>query len=386
MLQKMNNQPLQAEFGAATVIGIPSKDWGLAVYANAWAAMGGTLVYKDSATVTTITSALTTTGTNLSGIGTATGSAATDLGTANTALNTAIASCATSLLVSQAAINTCTSDLATAQTKLNTAQTTTASTSSTVSTNSGNITTAANSVNSNTTLQSQIHIRGVAVTEYGLSIAHGEVTNDVEWSWGMTPKVMQLRLYDATIAATGGLSNATANDYLAYYSTLNFDAGLSKTFLNGWRSGIVVKNLIPQTFDFKTALTAGTTPVANGSKLNLNPQVRVGLGYEQVGWFAVALDADLTKNDPAGLEDPSQYIALGAEFSTAGWTQYRIGYRADMVNAARNVASVGIGLSPRLPFFKPHFDFAITASPDIFNNGLDNATQVGAYMKFGINF
>jgi hypothetical protein len=319
----------------------------------------------------------------LVGIGTATGSAATTLATANTSLTTAITSCTN---VTAGTLASCQAALTQATTDLGKAQTTVATTSSTVSTNSNNITTAANSVSTNKTMQSQVHIRGVAVTEYGLALSHGVVTNDVEWAWGITPKVMQMRLYDATIAATSSTSNLTGNDYLAYYSTLNFDAGLSKVYLNGWRSGIVVKNVIPQSFDFKNAPTAGATPVANGSTLHLNPQVRAGFGYESIGLFSVALDADLTRNDPAGLEDPSQYLAIGGEVSTSGWVQIRAGYRADLVNAARNVASIGFGLSPRLPSFKPHFDFAITASPDIFNNGWDAATQVGVAMKFGLNF
>jgi hypothetical protein len=219
-----------------------------------------------------------------------------------------------------------------------------------------------------------------------MSISHSQVSNDIDWSWGITPKVMQLRLYDATLATSSKISKLTGNDYLAYYSTLNFDAGLAKTYLSGWRTGIVVKNVIPQSFAFKNALTAGATPIANGSTLYLKPQVRGGISYEYPKWFTVAFDADLTKNDPAGLEDPSQFVALGGELSTSGWTQIRIGYRADLVNTARNVASIGFGLSPRIPNFKTHFDFAFTASPDIFNNGWDAATQVGIAMKFGLNF
>jgi hypothetical protein len=384
-LLSLNNQPLQGEFGAATVIAIPSKEWGLAIYANAWGAMGGSLQYNDSATVTTVTAALSSAATALASSGTATGSSATAITTATTSINAAVAACTQAAITAAGSSTTCTNNLTTANTNLTAAQTSLSSTSTTLSTNGTTVTNASNSVNTNTTLQSTIHIRGLAVSEAGLSIAHRAVTYDQEWAWGITPKIMQIRMYDATMGATGSLSNATGNDYLAYYSTLNVDVGLAKILMTGWRTGIVVKNLIPQTFDFKNAPTAGATPVANGSKLTMNPQVRVGTSYAN-DWMAVALDADLTRNDPAGLEDPSQFIALGLEFSASGWTQIRAGYRADMVNAARNIASFGMGMSPRLPFFKPHFDFALTVSPDAFTNGLNAATQVGAALKLGFNF
>ncbi len=387
VLNSLNSHPVQADFGAGVVLAIPGREWGIAIYKDVWAAMGGALVYKDSSTVTTITTAGTTIGTNLLGIGTATGTATTDLNAASTLLNNAIAVCSTTAITAAGSYTPCQNALNSANTSLNTAKNTVTATSTTVTANAGNITTAAANVNpGSTTLQSQIHIRGVAVTEGGVSISHAQVSNDIDWSWGITPKVMQLRLYDATLATSSKVSNLTGNDYLAYYSTLNFDVGLAKTYLSGWRTGIVVKNVIPQSFEFKNAPSAGATPVANGSTLYLTPQVRGGISYEYPKWFTVAFDADLTRNDPAGLEDPSQFVALGGEISTSDWTQIRAGYRADLVNAARNVASVGLGVSPRVPNFKTHFDIALTASPDIFKNGLDGATQVGLAMKFGLNF
>jgi hypothetical protein len=384
ILNSLNTHPIQADLGAGAVLAIPGRIWGIAIYKDAWAAMGGALIYKDSSTVTTITTAGTTIGNSLLDIGTSTGTATTDLATANTSLTLAINSCTN---ITLATLVACQNALTTANSKLTTAKDTVTTTSSTVTKNVGNISTAAATVSpGSTTLQSQIHIRGVAVTEAGMSISHAQVTNDIDWSWGITPKVMQLRLYDATLATSNTVSNFTGNDYLAYYSTLNFDAGLAKTYASGWRTGIVIKNVIPQSFEFKNAPSAGATPIANGSTLDLKPQVRAGISYEFPKWFTVAFDADLTRNDPAGLEDPSQFFALGGELSTSDWVQIRAGYRADSVNAARNVASVGFGLSPRLPNFKTHFDLALTASPDIFNKGLDAATQVGLAMKFGLNF
>lgn len=337
LLSSLSNKPIQGELGAATVIGIPGKEWGLAVYADAWGAMGGTVEYKDGATLS--------------------------------ALSGSVSGMSSSLAT---VTNNCSSQSGTAQaTCLSNALGTLQSTISVPT----------------TSLASKIHIRGVAVDEAGLSISHGLVTNDHAWSFGITPKVMQLRLFDALLAANNGTSTSglIANDYLANYSTLNFDAGIAETYLNGWRTGLVVKNVIPHTFDFKQALTSGGTPVADGSTLNMNPQIRTGVSYENK-WSSVAFDLDLTRNNPAGLENQSQFAGVGGEINISDMTQLRAGYRYDMINPSQKEFSLGFGLSPRLPYFKPHLDFAVTASPDIFTTGWSNAVQAGASMKLGLNF
>jgi hypothetical protein len=299
---KLNNQPLQGEFGAATVIGIPGPHTGMAFYANAYAAVGGTLEFNDSQQLTTYANNITT------------------------ALNGGTPTVPTPI-----------------------------------------------------SLTSKLHLRGVTISEAGLSISHGftkKTDGNSDWSLGITPKIMQLNLFDARLdPSNNNTSNATGNDYLATYSTLNLDVGAAKVYANGWRSGAVIKNLIPQSFDFKSAPTTGATPVANGSTLSLKPQVRVGVSHDNT-WSTVAIDLDLTQNDPAGLEQKSQYLALGGELSAWGWAQIRAGYRADLVNSARSVASLGLGISPRIPYFKVHTDLAVAG----------NANEVGASLRFGVNF
>lgn len=344
-LASMSNQPIQGELGVATVIGIPGKDWGFAVYADAWGAMGGTLEYNDGTTLTNLSTSVKSAASLLSS-----GNAACLKVQNGTATQTDVATClgaGNSLVNAQGAVNFSTS----------------------------------------TGITSKIHIRGVAIDEAGLSISHGLVTNDHAWSFGFTPKVMQLRLFDALLAANNGTSTSglIANDYLASYSTLNFDAGIAETYLNGWRTGLVIKNVIPHKFDFKQAATKGGTPVADGSTLNMNPQMRTGVSYENK-WSTVAFDLDLTRNNPAGLENQSQYAGIGGEVNTSDWVELRAGYRYDMINPSQKEFSLGFGLSPRFPFFKTHMDFAITASPDIFSTGWNNAVQAGASMKLGLNF
>lgn len=372
-LLALNNQPLQGEFGAAAVIGIPGKDFGFALYAQAFGAMGGTLEYADAPTITTISGAISATATALTSSSAAistTSTAQTALATAITALTTANTNCNVTPVAS------CAADITAATTALNAANTALSAASTTLSTNAGTVSTQSTLVSNNNTVLSKIHLRGVLITEKGLSISHGFVINDREWSLGITPKLIQLKLFDALLSAnSGSTSGATGSDYLAEYSAWNFDVGAAKTYPNGWRTGVVIKNVVPLSFDFKNAPTPGATPVANGSTLKLNPLVRVGAAHE-TDWSTAAFDLDLTQNDPAGLENKTQYVALGGELNALDWASVRAGYRMDLVSS-RKLLSLGFGLR--------YFDFALAASPDIFSDPA-NVREFGASLRFGLVF
>jgi hypothetical protein len=350
----LNNQPLLTAFGAATVIGIPGNNWGFAFYVDAWGAAGGTLEYNDATTI--------------SNLSTSVQSAADIL---NGASSSATAAC--NAVNSGTGTTTDVNNCLAAATNLNNSL--------------GNATNAVNY--SNTTLQSKLHVRGVAIAESGLSMSHNFGTNDHSWSLGLTPKIMDLQLYDARLSANNGTSTSgvTGNDYLAKYNAFNFDLGVAKSYKNGWRTGLVVKNVIPQSYDFKAIASNGKTgdPQQTTGTLNMNPQGRFGISHEN-SWSTVALDVDLAKNNPAGLEKKSQYAGIGGELSAWGWMQIRAGFRSDMLSKGQDLLSLGFGISPRIPYFKPHLDLAVTASRDVLSNGFNNATQAGASLKLGFNF
>jgi hypothetical protein len=379
----MNNQPIQAEFGAATVIGIPGNDWGFAFYADGWGAAGGTLIYKDAETFSNLSTNAATIGTALTGSSAAITATVNALNTANSALNTAIASCTASKIISLDP--TCINALKTANANVIAAN----SNIKIINGNVTNISQASDNINLNqkAALQSRIHIRGVFIEESGLSISHNLVIYDQSWSFGITPKVMNLHLFDAKLSPDQGSisTGLTSGDYMADYNAVNFDLGVAKSYASGWRIGAVVKNVIPQTYQFKPASSPSDTTVPDGAKLFLNPQSRVGLSYVN-DWSTVAFDLDVTRNNPAGLENYSQFIGIGGEWSAFGWTQIRAGYHHDLQNPQQPTASIGFGISPRIPYFKPHLDIALTASPSIFSNGWDGAAQMGASLKAGFNF
>src|SRR5699024_8669395 len=113
-------------------------------------------------------------------------------------------------------------------------------------------------------------------------------------------------------------------------------------------AGLTIKNLIAREYD--TAEVDGEVHT-----IELEPQARLGLGYEG-GWYRLGADVDLTTNTPVAYEDESRYAAVGVELDAWGWAQLRAGYRANSENSDRNVASVGVGLSP---FRVLHLDIVV---------------------------
>jgi len=222
------------------------------------------------------------------------------------------------------------------------------------------------------TLTSGIHFKGVQLVEAGFALSHEFKIYDHGVSFGITPKIVKSQLFDTVVNINdSNKSNISIADNKAEYTFANFDLGAAKNYDNGWRTGFVIKNVIPQTLDFKKAPTPGATPVATGETLKLMPQARIGVSHAN-SWSTVALDVDLTRNDPAGFENQTQYIALGGELNAWDWAQLRAGYRVDMVDGARSVASVGLGISP----FGVHADIAVAG----------NATDIGASFQLGFHF
>lgn len=221
-------------------------------------------------------------------------------------------------------------------------------------------------------LTSGINFRGVLLSEFGFSLSREFHPYNKSYAFGITPKIIKATLFDALIKVNNSnQTNVTGADYIAEYNIANFDLGAAKDYNNGWRTGLVLKNVIPYKLDFKRATPSGTTPVPTGNTLTLNPQARFGVSHA-TSWSTVALDVDLTRNDPSGLENNTQYIALGGELNAFGWAQIRAGYRVDMVDSARNITSLGLGLSP----FGVHVDLAVAG----------NANEVGASFQLGFRY
>lgn len=223
------------------------------------------------------------------------------------------------------------------------------------------------------TLTSGVHFKGIQLGEFGFALSREFQIKEHNVAFGITPKMVKAKLFDTVVLVNdSNQNNVSAEDNMAEYSFFNFDLGAAKNYNNGWRTGFVLKNVLPQTLDFKKAPTPGATPLATGETLSLKPQARIGVSHAN-SWSTVALDFDVTRNDPAGFENSTQYIALGGELNAWDWAQLRLGYRVDMVNSDRNVTSVGLGLAP---FGVLHIDLAYAG----------NADEFGASAQLGVHF
>ena len=252
-LATLSNKPITIDGGAATVVSLPSRKLGFAFYANGVVSTGGLFLYKDKATLD------------------------------NLALH---ASC------------------------LSTAADATAMDACNTTYGGGS------NPNFNTsTLQSGINFRGVTLGEIGFSISRQFTFTNREIALGISPKIIKATLFDVPINVNNSKQiNLTGADYTAEYNIMNFDLGAAKIHDNGWRTGLVIKNIIPYTLEFKNAPTPGATPVPNGNTVKISPQARFGISHA-TSWSTAALDVDLTRNNPAGLEKATQYISLGGELN-----------------------------------------------------------------------
>lgn len=303
-LTTLSDKPIQAELGAGMVVAIPSKSFGGAFYANAWAAVGGMVKYRDDQTFQNF---------------------AADV--------SAVAACNNDPV--------CIANITSTSPYFNPV-------------------TAGVTYNTNN-MRSSVDIRGVGLAEMGVALSREFTIGDATWGFGITPKMVKVKLFDYSESVnSGNTSNVTGSDFTADYSHVNFDLGLAKNYDNGWRTGFVVKNVIPHTYEFKSiapGAASGSAQITTG-EIRLKPQARIGASHT-TSWSTVAMDLDLTANDPAGFENKSQYLSLGAELNAWDWAQFRLGYRANLKDSKRNIPSIGLGLAP---FGVVHFDIAASVS------------------------
>ncbi|MCJ8313288.1 MAG: conjugal transfer protein TraF [Saccharospirillaceae bacterium] len=193
-------------------------------------------------------------------------------------------------------------------------------------------------------LVSSVSIVGANIAEMGISFARRFTINGSDFNVGITPKFQRLDMFDHTYIVEklvdGSEIEAMQSDLVGYFeehytttNTVNIDIGLSKdfTYKGNIRLGLVIKNLIAQTFK-----TDG------GSSITIPTQIRVGVAHT-ARFTTFALDIDLTENEPLSFGEPTQYVALGAELNIFGHAKLRAGYRNNI--AVQNGATISAGLA-----------------------------------------
>ncbi|MEN8178422.1 MAG: conjugal transfer protein TraF [Pseudomonadota bacterium] len=320
-LVSISEKMIQGELGGAIIVGLPDEDIGIGFMANSWMAAGGIIHYTDEQILTDLTS---------------------DIDTFSQCLSDNLSDPTPCQDLGLTYIDT-------------------------TATNFGDVT-----FDVDSDLTSSVEVRGIVVGEVGVSLAHKLSTLGAPVSIGITPKYVKATVFDYEANVdTADEDDFDADDYTEDYADFNLDIGAALEFAPGWRAGLVVKNLIAQEYETMRLNSDTGLKEATGNVVELNPQVRVGVSW-QTDMYTLAADLDLMENEPAGLEDPSQYLALGAELNGWDWVQLRLGYRVDLGNSDRSTASIGLGLSPG-PL---HFDIAFAGNGD----------EVGAAAQFGIQF
>lgn len=167
----------------------------------------------------------------------------------------------------------------------------------------------------------------------------------------------------STIAYIQRIDEFDLDEYLQEHSRKeyqfwNVDIGATYAIDHHWTVGGVIKNVFAKTL--KNNL---------GDSVVIEPIVRTGIAY-QTAYFGLAVDMDLTKNEPLGFDVDKQYFSVGGELHIWRRNALRAGYRYNRVDQSGMPA---LGL--RLGFASGEVDLAVTYSTKELEAGL--AIQLG---------
>jgi len=146
---------------------------------------------------------------------------------------------------------------------------------------------------------------------------------------GVSFKVVDVDTFEDTESIVEDRIDVDANSEPETH--INVDVGLVKEIGDHWRLGLAVKDLVAH--NYKTSL---------GTIVRLRPRSRLGASYE-AGRLQIAVDADLTRNEPLGGERPTQEAAVGAEWTLGSPVRLRAGYRHDIRGNRDGIVSIGAG-------------------------------------------
>lgn len=223
------------------------------------------------------------------------------------------------------------------------------------------------------TLQSEINIIAVAISEAVLSFSREFNIKGHDVAIGLSPKLQRIDVYSYRVGVEDEIEGDDISDFGTDKTGFNLDIGASTQFgfENRGHVGIVVKNLLSQ------KLTTIDTDPAKRTTVEISPQLRAGVAYEAWGWVNLAADLDLMENDPIAFEDGTQFLGMGAEADVLGFMQVRLGFRTNLASSKQEVISGGLGLSP---FGLFHLDIGAYA------NASDPANEAGIVFEAGVDW
>ncbi len=230
-------------------------------------------------------------------------------------------------------------------------------------------------------LLTNIDVVGANITELGISVAREFEYMGETFAAGITPKFQSIIVFEDNISMSSAedeFGNTTFDQYVesnqTEYYTGNIDVGVAKNWpevLHGnVRAGLVIKDLIPQTFESDS-----------GSKLSIGPKMRIG-GAHETRWTTLAADLDITENQPLKYGVPTRYLGLGGEFNAWNWFKLRAGYRNNLSVSDSHVFTTGLGITP----FGVGLELSGWFKPKSFDNWDEIIQDAGAVAQFSIEF
>ena len=227
-------------------------------------------------------------------------------------------------------------------------------------------------------IESDGRVLASAVGEVGLTLARAFNIQGQEISFGITPKLVQMRTFDYVENVNDFEDDDfDASEYETEDTHINVDLGANMQLgaNNGWRVGASVRNLIPKTL--KTVENNGSR-FYDQEEMKLDPLVTVGVAHTS-GWHTLTADLDLTKNEGIGPAADQQWLALGGEFNVYDWVNVRAGARQ---NLASDTGESGIEEETQ-------YTAGLALSPwamRIEAGALFSSEEVGAAVELGMSF
>jgi len=200
-------------------------------------------------------------------------------------------------------------------------------------------------------LASTATLRGVGITDIGISLAAKFELGNTPVYVGVSPKMQAIGFYQYTDSIDNFDSgNLEKDDNMNDNTAFNIDAGFVIEPSKHFTFGLVAKNILEQQI----------TNTAETLIYEIEPQVTTGFALHS-GWFTAALDFDITQSHTLSNKKPSKYTRIGAEMDAWGWLQFRGGFRYDVEENDSNQVTFGMGISP---FDTVHVDLTGMVSED----------------------
>ncbi|GAA4960853.1 conjugal transfer protein TraF [Halioxenophilus aromaticivorans] len=166
--------------------------------------------------------------------------------------------------------------------------------------------------------------------ELGVAMAQSFNIRDQNIAFGITPKLMLLKTFDAELNISQNSIDTTQSE--KWTRRLNADIGVAANIGN-FNMGLAVKDVFRHNIE-----------TTQGQAIIIEPKPRLGLGY--IGQrFKVGVDYDMAAIKPVATGMESQDVSVGVEWRALRQIALRFGYKEDLQGNHGTALSAGVGVS-----------------------------------------